>query len=126
MSAQVTVIGNLTKDPELRFTKGGDAVAAFTVAVNERIKDGNDWKDGDPSFYEIKAWRNLGEQAAEHLTKGTRVIVSGKMKIDRYEANDGSQRQSTVITADEIGSSIRFKEIGSRPVREDVAESIPF
>lgn len=109
MTAQVTIVGNLTKDPELRFTPGGDAVSHFTVAVNERVKDGNEWKDGEPSYYEVKAWRKLGEQVAETLTKGTRVIVYGKMKIDKYETKDGSTRQTTVITADEIGDSIRFR-----------------
>jgi single-strand DNA-binding protein len=108
MTAQVVIVGNLTKDPDLRFTPSGDAVANFTVAVNERVKEGNDWKDGEASFYEVKAWRKLGEQVAETLTKGTRVIVSGKMKIDKYEAKDGGTRYSTVINADEVGKSIRF------------------
>jgi single-strand DNA-binding protein len=126
MSAQVTVIGNLTKDPELRFTKGGDAVAVFSVAVNERIKDGNDWKDGDPSFYEVKAWRRLGEDAAETLTKGTRVIVSGKLKIEKYETKDGSQRQTTVITADEVGQSVRRKGGGTQPSPQPQPEDVPF
>lgn len=116
MTVQVTIIGNLTKDPDLRFTPGGDAVANFTVAVNERIKDGNEWKDGDPSFYEIKAWRKLGEQVAETLTKGRRVIITGKMKIEKYEAKDGGTRYTTVVTADEIGESIRFRSAGSEPV----------
>lgn len=115
MSAQVTVIGNLTKDPDLRFTSGGDAIANFTVAVNERVKDGNDWKDGEPSFYEVKAWRKLGEQVAETLTKGNRVIVTGKMKIDKYEGKDGGTRYTTVITADEIGQSIRFRNSEPMP-----------
>lgn len=116
MTAQVTLIGNLTKDPDLRFTPGGDAVANFTIAVNERIKDGNEWKDGDPSYYEVKAWRKLAEQVAETLTKGTRVIVTGKMKIDKYDGKDGGTRYTTVITADEIGESIRFRSNGSAPV----------
>lgn len=126
MTAQVTIIGNLTKDPDLRFTKGGDAVASFTVAVNERVKEGNEWKDGEPSFYEVKAWRNLGEQAAEYLTKGNRVVVTGKMKIDRYEAKEGGQRQATVVTADEIGESIRFRNNRVVRDRDDMAEIPPF
>jgi single-strand DNA-binding protein len=114
MSAQITIVGNLTKDPELRFTANGDAVANMSIAVNERIKDGDEWKDGDPSFYEIKAWRKLGEQAAESLTKGTRVIVTGKMRNERFEAKAGGTRYSSVITADEIGESIRFRK--SEPI----------
>jgi single-strand DNA-binding protein len=114
MSAQVTIVGNLTKDPELRFTPGGDAVANMSIAVNERVKDGNDWKDGEPSFYEVKAWRKLGEQVTESLTKGTRVIVTGKMRIEKYETKTGEMRYTTVITADEIGESIRFRN--SEPI----------
>jgi len=126
MTAQVTIIGNLTKDPELRFTPSGDAVASMRVAVNERIKDGTEWKDGEPSFYEVKVWRNLAEQAAASLQKGQRVVVVGKMKIETYTTKDGEQRTSTVITADEIGESIRFRGATSRVTSDDMAESIPF
>jgi single-strand DNA-binding protein len=114
MSAQVTIVGNLTKDPELRFTPGGDAVANMSIAVNERVKDGNEWKDGEPSFYEVKAWRKLGEQVAETLSKGNRVIVTGKMRIEKYETKTGEMRYTTVINADEIGESIRFRS--SEPI----------
>lgn len=114
MSAQVTIVGNLTKDPELRFTPSGDAVANLSIAVNERIKVGDEWKDGEASFYEIKAWRKLGEQVAESLTKGQRVIVVGKMRIEKYETKTGELRQTTVINAEEIGESIRFRN--SEPI----------
>ncbi len=126
MTAQVTIIGNLTKDPELRFTPSGDAVASMRVAVNERIKDGTEWKDGEPSFYEVKVWRKLAEQAAESLQKGQRVVVVGKMKIETYTTKDGEQRTSTVITADEIGESIRFRGVTPRITADDMAEAIPF
>lgn len=114
MTAHVTIVGNLTKDPELRFTPGGDAVANMSIAVNERVKDGNDWKDGEPSFYEVKAWRKLGEQVAESFTKGNRVIVTGKMRIEKFETKTGETRFTTVITAEEIGESIRFRS--SEPI----------
>jgi len=117
MTAQIIIVGNLTKDPDLRFTPSGDAVANFTIAVNERIKEGTEWKDGEPSFYEVKAWRRLGEDAAETLTKGSRVIVSGKAKIEKYEGKDGATRYSTVINADEIGKSIRFSSTPDRSAR---------
>jgi single-strand DNA-binding protein len=126
MTAQVTIIGNLTKDPELRFTPSGDAVASMRVAVNERIKDGTEWKDGEPSFYEVKVWRKLAEQAGELLQKGQRVVVVGKMKIETYTTKDGEQRSSTVITADEIGESIRFREVTLRINADDMAEATPF
>lgn len=125
MSAQVTLIGNLTRDPELRFTAGGDAVANFTIAVNERVKQGNDWVDGETSYYDATAWRKLGEQVAEHLRKGSRVIVAGKMKIDKYEAKDGTTRTKPVITVDEIGESIRFTRTGSAPRPEPEDDDIP-
>ena len=126
MTAQVTIIGNLTKDPELRFTPSGDAVASMRVAVNERIKDGAEWKDGEPSFYEVKVWRKLAEQAGELLQKGQRVVVVGKMKIETYTTKDGEQRSSTVITADEIGESIRFRGVTPRINADDMAEATPF
>ena len=115
MSAQVTIVGNLTKDPELRFTPAGDAVANVSIAVNERVKDGNEWKDGEPSFYEVKVWRKLGEQVAESLSKGNRVIVTGKMRIEKFETKTGDTRFTTVITADEIGESIRFRNSEPMP-----------
>lgn len=126
MSMNVTLVGNLTRDPELRFTPGGDAVASFTVAVNERVKQGNEWVDGEASFYDVKAWRHLGEAAAENLSKGTRVIVIGKQKIEKYQTKDGDQRQKVVVTADEIGPSIRFKTAAPVQQPSQQFEEAPF
>lgn len=127
MSAQITLIGNLVRDPELRFTAKGDAVANFTIAVNERVKEGNDWVDGEPSYYDATAWRKLGEQVAEHFRKGSRVIVTGKMKIEKYEAKDGTQRSKPVVTVDEIGESIRFRQLGDpKPTADDMEDIPPF
>lgn len=128
MTAQVTLIGNLVRDPELRFTAGGDAVANFTVAVNERIKDGNDWVDGETSYYDVTAWRKLGEQVAEHLLKGSRAIIVGKMKIEKYDAKDGTPRTKVVVTADEIGAAIRFMQAGNapRPAQREDDDIPPF
>jgi single-strand DNA-binding protein len=125
MTAQVTIIGNLVRDPGLRFTAGGDAVANFTVAVNERVKQGNEWVDGEPSYYDVTAWRKLGEQVAEHLRKGSRVIAVGKMKVDKYEAKDGTPRSKVVITVDEIGESMRFRQVGEPRATADDMEDIP-
>ena len=125
MTTQVTVIGNLTRDPELRFTAKGDAVATLSVAVNERVKERDGWVDGEPSFYDVTAWKQLGENAAERLRKGDRIVIIGKMKIEKYETKEGEQRQKPVITADEIAESIRFKGIGAPAnadaPRDDVA-----
>lgn len=126
MSMTVTIIGNLTRDPELRFTKGGDAVTTITVAVNDRVKQGNEWVDGEASFYDVTAWKQLGEAAAETLTKGTRVVVIGKQKIEKYQTKDGDQRQKVVVTADEIGTSIRFKTAAPVQQKPQQFDEAPF
>lgn len=110
MTVQVTLIGNATADPELRFTAKGDAQATFTVAVNERVKQGDEWVDGEPTFYRVTAWRKIAEQAAEHLRKGQRCIIVGKFKPRDYETKDGGKRTSLDVTADEIGLSIRWMD----------------
>jgi len=125
MTALATIVGNLTKDPELRFTKSGDSIATMTIAVNERVKDGNEWKDGEASFYDVKAWKKLGEQVAENLVKGSRVVVVGKLRIEKYETKNGETRYTTVITAEEIGQSIRFSK-GEPTPRMTVREPDPW
>lgn len=127
MTAQITIIGNLTRDPELRFTKSGEAVANFTVAVNERVKEGESWVDGEPSYYNVSAWKKLAENITEHLRGGDRVIVTGKMKIDKYETKEGEQRQKPVITADEVGIALRFKGLPATATKSAPADdSVPF
>lgn len=124
MTAQVSIIGNITRDPELRFTAKGDAVANFSVAVNERVKDGDEWVEGDTSFYDVTAWRYLGEGATEALRKGDRVVVVGKMKIEKYETRDGEKRSKTMITADEVGKSVRLRkpkgDSPAAPIDDDI------
>jgi single-strand DNA-binding protein len=90
----VTVIGNLTGDPELRFTPNGQAVASFTVASTTRMLDKatNEWKDGDTLFLRCSVWRQYAENVAESLTKGTRVIVTGRLKQRSYETKEGEKR----------------------------------
>ena len=127
MTAQITIIGNLTRDPELRFTKSGDAVANFTVAVNERIKEGDSWVDGEASYYNVSAWKKFAENITENLRGGDRVIVTGKMKIEKYETKEGEQRQKPVITADEVGIALRFKGLPATTSKPAPAEdSVPF
>lgn len=126
---QVTLVGNATADPELRFTPKGDAQATFTVAVSERVKQGDEWVDGEPAFYRVTAWRKIAEQAAEHLRKGQRCVVVGKLKPRMYEAKDGGKRLSLDVTADEIGLSIRWMEASgvkraAQPAASD--DDIPF
>jgi single-strand DNA-binding protein len=106
----ITVIGNLTDDPELKFTPSGAAVANFTVASTPRTFDRqtNEWKDGDALFIRCAAWRQLAENVAESLQKGQRVIVTGALKIRNFERQDGSKGTSVEINVDEIGPSLRY------------------
>lgn len=106
----VTIVGNLTDDPELRFTAQGAAVANFSVAVNRRVRDPetNEWKDGDASFFRVNVWRQLAENVAESLTRGTRVVVTGFLKQRSWETPEGERRTVVEIEADEIGPSLRW------------------
>ena len=106
----ITVIGNLTDDPELKFTPSGAAVANFTVASTPRTLDRqtNEWKDGEALFIRCAAWRQLAENVAESLQKGQQVIVQGPLSVRNYERQDGSRGTSVEMTVNEIGPSLRF------------------
>ncbi len=104
----VTVVGNLTDDPELRFTPQGTAVANFRLAVTARVRDGDSWKDGETSFFRVNVWRQLAENAAESLTKGTRAIVVGRLRTRSWETPEGDKRSVTEIEADEVGPSLKW------------------
>lgn len=106
----ITVIGNLTADPELRFTPSGAAVANFTVASTPRQFDrqSNEWKDGDTLFMRCSIWREAAENVAESLTKGTRVIVQGRLVQRSYETREGEKRTVVELQVDEIGASLRY------------------
>lgn len=106
----ITVVGNLTDAPELRFTQQGVAVANFTVASTPRIFDrqSNEWKDGEALFLRASVWREFAEHVAGSLTKGARVIVTGRLKQRAYETKDGEKRTSMEIEVDEIGPSLRY------------------
>ena len=106
----ITVIGNLTADPELRFTPSGAAVANFTVASTPRTFDrqSNEWKDGEALFLNCSVWRQAAENAAESLTRGMRVIVSGRLKARSYETREGEKRTVFEIDVDEVGPSLKY------------------
>jgi single-strand DNA-binding protein len=106
----VTVVGNLTNDPELRFTPSGAAVASFTVASSSRVLDKttNEWKDGETVFMRCSVWRQYAENVAESLTKGTRVIVSGRLKQRSYETREGEKRQVMELEVDDVGPALRY------------------
>ena len=106
----ITVIGNLTADPELRFTPSGAAVANFTVASTPRTFDRNsgEWKDGEALFLRCNIWRQPAENVAESLTRGARVIVSGRLKQRSFETKEGEKRTVIELEVDEIGPSLRY------------------
>lgn len=106
----VTVVGNLTDDPELRFTPSGAAVAKFRIASTPRNfdKTSNEWKDGEPLFLACNIWRQAAENVAESLTRGSRVIVTGRLKQRTYETREGEKRTVIELEVDEIGPSLRY------------------
>ena len=105
----ITVVGNLVDDPELRFTQSGAAVAKFRVASTPRIFDrqSNEWRDGESLFLTCSVWRQAAENVAESLTKGTRVIVQGRLKQRSYEDREGIKRTVFELDVDEVGASLR-------------------
>ncbi|MGW7536991.1 single-stranded DNA-binding protein [Amycolatopsis sp. NPDC054798] len=106
----LTVIGNLTADPELTFTPSGSAVANFTVASTPRFLDRetNEFKDGDPLFLRCSLWRSPAENVAESLTRGARVIVQGRLRQRSYETREGERRTVVELQVDEMGPSLRY------------------
>ena len=105
---QVMLVGNLTDDPELRFTPNGAAVANFRLAVTPRVREGDSWKDGETSFFRVNVWRQQAENVAETLQKGARCIVVGRLRTRSWETPEGEKRSVTEVEADEIGPSLKF------------------
>ena len=107
---QITVVGNLTADPELRYTQGGLAVANFTIASTPRSfdKQSSEWKDGDALFLRASCWREFAENVAGSLTKGMRVVAQGRLTQRSYETKEGEKRTSFELEIDEIGPSLRY------------------
>jgi len=106
----ITVVGNLTNDPELRFTPSGAAVASFTVASTPRTFDkaSNEWKDGDALFLRCSVWRQAAENVAESLQRGARVIVQGRLQQRSFETKEGEKRTVVEMQADEVGPSLKY------------------
>lgn len=110
---RTTIVGNLTGDPELRFTRSGVAVANFTIAVNHRRKQGTEWVDDGATFIRCAAWRDLAESVAGSLTKGQRVTVTGDLRAREYDRSDGGKGLSLDLSVDEIGPTLaKFKTAG--------------
>jgi single-strand DNA-binding protein len=105
----ITLVGNLTRDPELRYTTGGRGVASFGLAVNRRYQVNGEWQE-QTSFFNVVAWGQLGENAAATLTKGSRAIVFGRLEQRSWETQDGEKRSVVEVVADELGPSLRWAQ----------------
>ena len=121
----LTLVGNLTADPELRFTGNGAAVANFTVASTPRTFDRttNEWLDGEPLFIRCSAWKSLAENAAESLRKGMRVIVSGRLGARSYETREGEKRTVHELDVEEVGPSLRFATVSVQRTEQRASDA---
>jgi single-strand DNA-binding protein len=104
----VSLVGNLTDDPEVRFTPQGTAVASFRLAVTPRVNDGGTWKDGETSFFRVNAWRDLAEHVTDSLSKGDRAMVLGRLKTRSWETPEGERRSVVEVEAEEVGPSLKW------------------
>jgi single-strand DNA-binding protein len=135
----ITVVGNLTSDPELRYTQNGLAVANFTIASTPKVfdKQSAEMKDGDSLFLRASVWREFAEHVAGSLTKGSRVVATGRLKQRSYETQEGEKRTSIELEIDEIGPSLRFataqvtraessRGTGGAPARQNAPQGEPW
>lgn len=111
MTAQVTVVGNLTAEPELKTTKNGSSVLKVGVAVNRRWKNKQDEWEEEVSFFDVNAWGELADNVASSLSKGSRVIVSGRLEQQNWENKEGQKQSKVVLVADDIGPSLRKAQV---------------
>ena len=119
---QVTVTGNLTGNPELRYTATGTPVASFSVASNERYKDPQgQWQDGPTSFVRCNAWRDLAEHITESLAKGDRVVMTGTLRQRNYETKEGEKRTVWEVAVTEVGAALRYAKVKISKVQRDGA-----
>ena len=113
-----TIVGNLTRDPEIRYTRDGQATTSLSVAVNRRWQDRStqEWEEST-SFFDVVCWRDLAENVALSLTKGARVVVTGRLEQRSWESDEGEKRSKVEIVADEIGASLRFATVDIHKVQ---------
>ena len=122
---QVTLSGNLTDDPELRFTPNGVAVANFRLAVDQRVWDADGWKDGESSFFRVSVWRDQAEYVSRSLRRGARCVVVGRLKSRSWETPEGQRRSAVEVDAEEVGMSLRFAPVGPPPAEATPPEPAP-
>lgn len=118
MTNQISVVGNMTREPELRFTQNGSGICNFGVASSRRFKRGDEWEE-QTTFFNVTAWGELGEHIAESLPKGTRVIVVGRMDQRSYETQDGEKRTVMDLTADSVGAELRFATVEVNRIKRE-------
>jgi single-strand DNA-binding protein len=121
----LTLTGNLTDDPELRFTPNGVAVANFRLAVDQRVWDTDGWKDGEPSYFRVNVWRDQAEHVSRSLHKGARCVVAGRLKSRSWETPEGQRRSAVEVDADEVGLSLRFAAVVPASAEAAAAEPAP-
>lgn len=121
----VTLVGNITDDPELRFTPSGAAVANFTVAVNRRFKNGDRWEDRLDGFFRCSCWREMAENAAESLQKGTRVVVVGRLSQRSWEDQEGNKRSAVEVQVDEVAPSLKWATASIQKSQRSGGSSAP-
>jgi single-strand DNA-binding protein len=123
----ITVVGNLTADPELRFTASGAAVANFTIASTPRTfnRNSGEWEDGRPLFLRCGLWRQPAENVAESLTKGSRVIVTGRLRQRSFETKEGEKRTVVELEVDEVGPSLRYATATVAKAARSVGQAQP-
>jgi single-strand DNA-binding protein len=122
---QVTLTGNLTDDPELRFTPNGVAVANFRLAVDQRVWDADGWKDGDSSYFRVSVWRGQAEHVSRSLHKGARCVVVGRLRSHSWETPEGQRRSAVEVDAEEVGMSLRFAPVAPPPADAEAAPTEP-
>ena len=122
---QVTLTGNLTDDPELRFTPNGVAVANFRLAVDQRIWDTDGWKDGESSYFRVNVWRDQAEHVSRSLHKGARCVVVGRLKSRSWETPEGQRRSAVEVDAEEVGMSLRFAPVAPGAAEPAAARPAP-
>lgn len=121
MDNTVTLAGNMTKDPDLRYTTSGRPVASFGLAVNRRWQQNGEWQES-VSFFNVVAWSDLGENVAASLTKGSRVIVTGRLEQRSYETHEGEKRNVTEVVADDVGPSLKWAQAEVERISRDRAK----
>jgi single-strand DNA-binding protein len=122
---QVTLTGNLTDDPELRFTPNGVAVANFRLAVDQRVWDTDGWKDGESSYFRVNVWRDQAEHVSRSLHKGARCVIVGRLKSRSWETPEGQRRSAVEVDAEEVGMSMRFTPVAAGAAEPAAATPAP-